>query len=765
AMALEKRVAELIAAIGEIVRNAGGSTAVSNRTASSAMHSMRTDSVFEYFCEKSILSLLVDIAKEKRHACTRESSGRRRSGNLAMESPVHGVVWSGVVKAQVYETVSLLVSDVRNQSIIYYLLSNNYINELILCMQPLEQWTEPAIAKMLPAYVDLLKHLTLQLADNPDLFPFLTIEGDTDSDEEDCDEDTASNIQFPLFTAVLQTVDNYYAQADPQIYATCLAIIINLMQISHRPIQDWLSESNVSQRALADHLCERLLERYSRITYLTTGPVVDGVRHNAIAGQLSNLKDHMGIIHEVFWSGVRALDVRLCESLLQRVMSVLLKSLSPGRPFLTVGLIDADVIPEPEASAQVSTVVLSSMFSNLSYVPLQRMLAVALLHPKSTPIWSNMQRIEQMDSPDTYIFMPALSDISILSADAMDAESLIMLEVISGAGKDPTSLEKAVAAFLTSDSIEATIQSTLEKSPVWNAMLEARSTFCDQALQYREVTGVSDLFLDLLEAAIRSRYQARYSESGTTSFTCVLNRKGHVDTALDADILVRQIRGVSRNAVESTRFCIGMGLHFRALCKVIDRLCFDIKRHVRSPSDDASLEGIKLDLVDRADELSRMVGGLFERPEVGADLDLAGRMSFPFQVSGKRDAADTVSPKGVFLSTSQFMLVLGPSDIVVVKPMKKMEENRGTVLYALPLRCAIAAAADGEWLHVAVRSPDVGFLIKNGNMALKFESPGTCLIVKQYLDRAREVLRQDLLKKVPDLLCASDSSAAPIVEA
>jgi hypothetical protein len=39
---------------------------------------------------------------------------------------------------------------------------------------------------------------------------------------------------------------------------------------------------------------------------------------------------------------------------------------------------------------------------------------------------------------------------------------------------------------------------------------------------------------------------------------------------------------------------------------------------------------------------------------------------------------------------------------------------------------------------------------------LQFESPGTCLIVKQYLDRSREVLRQDLLAKVPDLLCASE---------
>jgi hypothetical protein len=824
ARALERRVVELVAVIGEIVVNGGGAVS-SSRTGSSAMQSIRTDSVFEYFCEKCILSLLVDIAKEKRHK--REALGK------TTESPLHGVVWSGLVKAQVYETVSLLVSDVRNQSIIYYLLSNNYINELVKCMQPIQQWTEPAIAKMLPAYVDLLKNLTLQLADDPHLFPFLTIENNTEQNEEDHDKNSTYNVQFPLFTAALQTVNNYYAQSDSQIYATCLAIIINLMQIPHRPIQDWMNNSNVSQRTLAEHLCERLLNRFSRITYLTTGPVVDGARHNAIAGQLSCLKDHMGMIHEVFWSGVRGLDVRLCESLLQRVVAVLLRNLSPDRPFLTVGLIDADVIPEPEALAQVSTVVFCSMFSNLSYVPLQRMLAVALLHPRSTPIWTNMQWINQMDSPDTYVFMPALSDIvnneesretcpnayrqellnalqgdygewrtaaaaclmqSVLSADAMDSDSLTMLGVISSVEEDPTSLEKSVATFLTRshhpsavstkalecmghlcllilysdllmgcsverEDIEARIERILHKSPIWNAMLEARHSFCEKALQYSEVTGVSDLFLDLMEAAIKSRYQARYSESGSSYFTCLVNRKGHVDFAMDADILVRPMRGVSLNDVETTRFCINMGLHFRALCRVIDRLCFELKRTVKSTSNVYPLEGIKLDLVDKADDLSKMVGALFQRPEVGTDLDLAGRMFFPFQVSRKSDVTDTGSPKGsvgVFRSSTHFMLVLDPTDIAVVNPVKKMEENRGTVLFSLSLRSVIAAAADGEWLHVAVRCRDIGFLIKNGNMALKFESPGTCLIVKQYLDRSREVLRQDLLAKVPDLLCASE---------
>jgi hypothetical protein len=77
--------------------------------------------------------------------------------------------------------------------------------------------------------------------------------------------------------------------------------------------------------------------------------------------------------------------------------------------------------------------------------------------------------------------------------------------------------------------------------------------------------------------------------------------------------------------------------------------------------------------------------------------------------------------------------------------------NRGTVLCCIPLLKVIASAKDGNWLHVAVRHGDVGFLIKNGNMALCFESAGTCLIVRQHIDRCRQLLRHELLEKIKAL--------------
>jgi len=832
AKALENRVVELIQKIGEIVVNAGGDVHNGRGKTGEEQSYVRTDPVFEYFCEKCILSLFVEIAREVRQGKTGPLDFPSAVPRSPSSLSVRGVVWSGTVKAQVYRTVSMLVSDGRNQSIIYYLLSNNYINELIKCALPLQQWTENALAQMLPAYVDLLKNLTLHLADDPNLFPFLTIDHDSAPDSDDLTESSTRNIEFPLFTAALETATSVYARSDSQTYATCLAIIVNLMQISHQPIQNWICQSSDSQKLLADHLCQRLLGRYYRMTNLTRGPVVNGVRHNAIASHLVGLKDEMGMVHEIFWSGVRGMDVRLCESLLQRVVFVLLKNLlqtPPARPFLIVGLIDADVIPEPEASAQVATIFFSYMFSNLVYVPFQRMLSVALFHKNSTPIWSKAKPItNSAEASGAYVLMPALSDIvnnedtletclnpfrreifktlegeygewrtiatacllqSVLDTVATDADAVVMSGLMSSDGSE-SSLDHSIAKFLTRShkpsaiSIQAlecigylglmilyrgvmnktkeSVHDYLSKSPVWNALKHARDHFCTQAVAFRNVTGVSDIFLDLTEAVIKSRYTARYSDSGSASFICHLSRRGCFSNMTEADFLVRKNRCVGKNEVETARFFIKMGIHFRALCSGVDQFAFGTETEDEAfSSSKETKQKDEFDFVDVADPLTRIIGGLSDKPKTGAALDLTGRMFFSFQSALNRAKMENNenSLEGATIEAdwkSHLTLVLDPSDLFIVKPMvQKMEENRGTILFGISLRNIIAAAVDQSWLHVAIRNPDSiadQSLIKNGNMAFQFESAGTCLIVKQYLDRSREVLRQDLLNKLPDLL-------------
>ena len=871
AQAIEKRVVELISTIGRLVIHAPPEEEEQDGRASHDPRNasiVRSDAIFEYFCEKSMLSLLVDIAKEKRQE---SEEGRRWGAETAF---FHGVVWSPKVKAQIFATMAALISESRNPSVIYYLLSNNYVNSLIDSMLPLQQWTDQALSQMMPPYVDMLQKVAVQLAADPHLFPFLTRrEGPFQEDELDPDS-SEEQVVFPLYSAALETATGVFAQSDSVVYGTSLVAAVNIMQINFEPIQRWVCNAGSQQRILADHLCQRLVDRYYRVVNLTTGPVVDGLRSHAIANQLSGLKDHLTMIHEVFWSGVRGLDVRLCESLLQRVVTVLLKNLVPHRrrPFLAgVGFSDSDVIPEQEALAQVSTIFLTFLFSKLAYVPFQRMLAVALFHEKSTPLFASQRWMQELDSSslENYIFMPLLSDIvtgendretgpnlfrleiikglsgeygewratacaclfqAALKSDSMDEASLKLLRIVPsklGDEYQPMPLEEAIATYLTrkhkpsaiametleyvgflaiqivektiavhcmekvkaeADHVERVqavanqVELVLTSSSVWKAMLQARSYFATEALKCQQITGVSDIFMDMIESVVQSRYTARYDASGWASHRCPLSQRGCAATSMGSELMIRRMRSVSPNDVESVRFFLAATLHMRALGKAIDRFCLLMKSHSKKKTPSISGQWPSLDLVEIADELTCTIGGLAMRKQVNTDIDLTGRMTFPFQpaidpmeYSLDATATTTISPspskklvriRSLLSTREPLLLVLDPTSMFVVRPQQLqqsgVDENRATVVYSISLRSVIAAAEDGEWLHVAVRPGGSGgvdgdeddcsgghyYLIKNGNMALRLETNGSCLIVKQFLDRSRESLRQELMDKV-----------------
>jgi Uncharacterised conserved protein len=866
AQAIEKRVVALIDSIGQLVLQAPpqdeGPGSSSQEQTTDTTTPVRSDAIFEYFCEKSMLSLFVDIAKESRQ----ESDEGRRWG--AETAYFHGVVWSPKVKAQIFATLAALISKCRNPSVTIYLLSNHYVNDLIDCMLPLQQWTDQALSIMMPPYVDMLQKVAVQLADDPLLFPFLTRQevrgggfgvtathlasGDTNN-HDGLNTDVPSEdgedhgLLFPLYSAVLETATGAFAQSDSVVYGTCLVVAVNVMQIEHEPIQRWVCNAGAQQRILANHLCQRLIDRYFRIVNLTTGPVVDGLRSHAIANQLMGLKDHLAMIHEVFWSGVRGLDVRLCESLLQRVVAVLLKNLVPyrRRSFLTgVGLSDSDVIPEQEALAQVSSIFLAFLFSELAYVPFQRMLAVALFHEKSTPLFASQRWMQELDSlpMENYILMPLLSDLvtgdndretcansfrseiikglsgqygewratacaclfqTALKSDSMDDGSLKLLQIVPATidhGYEATPLEEAIATYLTrkhkpspvaletleyvgflaiqtlektltvhcqkkdNDSVDP-VEMVLASSTVWKALLQARSYFAMEAQRCKEITGVSEIFLDMIESAVQSRYTARYDELGRVHYRCPLSQRGCATSAMGPEIMVRRTRSVGSNDVESLRFFLVATLHIRTLCKTIDRFCLSIPRQ----SQKLHLGQMpRLDLVEKADGLICTIGGLVNQPQLNADIDLTGRMTFPFLPAGSpKDILESPSNRLLrTLARERLLLVLDPTNMFVVRRQPSgVDENRATVLCSISLRRVIAAAEDGDWLHVAVRNEDNddgGYFVKNGNMALQLETNGSCLLVKQYLDRSRESLRQALMDKVAIFLNQEAGTFAPL---
>ncbi len=354
-----------------------------------------------------MLGLWVDIVRDKP-----PTMGGRSNTALLPNRVYYGVVWSPRVKAHVLHTVSLLISSARDASVLYYLLSQHFINQLITSMLPLKQWTDSALDIMVPAYVDLLKNLTLQLGSSPHLFTFLIVQKD-------------DMVAFPLFSATLETGTSSFAQTDSFIHATCLNLMVGLMQINYTPIEEWIQQAVVKQQKLANHICDLLMHRYQRMASLTTGLIVNSVRSVALLNQVARLKDEIHVLNDLFSCHVRGFNVRLCETVLRRFIAVLLRDVTPSsgsssssrddddhlhhqphhsRTFLCVGNSDNDVIPEPGAHAQTAIFILSQFFLHVEYNPLLRMLAVAILYPRSTEIWNKSTEHVVASSPSSSSF-------------------------------------------------------------------------------------------------------------------------------------------------------------------------------------------------------------------------------------------------------------------------------------------------------------------------------------------------------------------------
>ena len=775
AQKMEDHVVQLIRGIGEVV--AYGDKAGT---------SFRSDPVFEYYCEKSMLSLLVAIAKA------------RPSTN----SELHAIAWSPVVKAEVLSVVSVLISNAQDGPSLYYLLSNNCVNELTTFMTPLRQWTDNALEIMIPIYVGLLRSQVLQVAASPaDIFTFLRMDQ-----------------KFPILSSTIEVAT--CPKTDATSRSACLNLIVTLLNIPHPQVRNWINNAESDLHMISTFICTRLIDRYHQMANLLLGPVVDHIRCNTMLIHLTDVRNQVEFVNQLLGSGIQAFNVHFCEAFLRSVIAVLLENIAPqkNRQFLPVGVSDVDVIPEPESLAQLAVVFLVHMWS-ISYQPLTRMLAVALFHSNSTNLWKmakynaitlDYALTRELNSiaqsiEGSYITNPYRQEIlNILTGDrgewrfipgsmlvegallspALGAKllasfGLLPASVDAEKSSNPVSpLEEALSAFIMRQQIAKSSVATMAteragatalsifsqllalhgtavaaifpSSPLFKSIARAHGRFCDQALAAQKKTGVSDLFVDFTQLAIRSRYQKLSRDPvSQLQYGCVLNRFSFQSLKMNPTILVRRFRTVGSNDVEDCRFAIQMALHFRATCRLINSITMA-----------TSIGTSSFPTVEWADDLLLTIGDLNEKPVTGTDLDLRGRMTFNFHSVIKNRAPHQKSPgtigsasELILRATSQLVLVLDPTDIFVVQPMgARRDVNRGTIVCAVSLRKVIAFASDEEWLHIAIRNmDDVGFLIKNGNMALHFDTVGTSLIVKQYLERSQNVLRAELKDQIEAL--------------
>ena len=397
---LEARVVELIRSIGEIVvygeQSSKEKSIGSVRRGYGVVGKRGNEAVFEYFCDKNMLSLLVDIAK----------------ATPQQQMQYSGVIWTPLVKAQVLQTISMLITNVSDTKSLYYLLSNNYINEVVASMVPLQQFTDKALDEILPVYVSFLKNLALQLTKSQELFQFF------------CDQNgtTSSLPSFPLFYAAVEVISSplNVARTDSFISTTVLNVILNICQLQVEEIRVVISKSYLEQRMLFSHICNELVERFEAIAYIVkVGNRTDSTQNAFLGQEVQKLEDQLLFMNDLLWCSHRKMNVRFCEYIMQcAIYYPIIESISgrqsrmesiQGDKKTEDGDEEVSSYSEVEAKSETAVFFLLKIFNAIDYTPFLKMIAVALMHPFA-PTGNHFD--ENSTFGDEFVLTPALNAIA-----------------------------------------------------------------------------------------------------------------------------------------------------------------------------------------------------------------------------------------------------------------------------------------------------------------------------------------------------------------
>uniref|UniRef100_A0A7S1AZN9 FPL domain-containing protein n=1 Tax=Noctiluca scintillans TaxID=2966 RepID=A0A7S1AZN9_NOCSC len=225
---------------------------------------------FDFFCEKSILADFIRVL------------GLSKTPKK--------------VKVQLLQSLSILVQNLRRQTSVYYLLSNNYVNKLIA--MPLDFNDEEILAY----YITLLKSLAMRLDDETIKFFFI--------ERVEC--------TFPLYIEATK----FFSHRDQMVRATVRTITLQVYRITEPRMQRFVlrhaAESYFSQ--LAYHLRDVWL-RLGNAAAVANESDLTVVQH-----EIELQQDLLIYLSDVFELGVQALNEVLADRLLSGAMFPILLS-------------------------------------------------------------------------------------------------------------------------------------------------------------------------------------------------------------------------------------------------------------------------------------------------------------------------------------------------------------------------------------------------------------------------------------------------------
>ena len=177
----------------------------------------KSEILFDFFCEKNMLMLFIEILNYD-------------------DCPI-------TVQVQILQTLSILIGCVRNDTSLYYLLSNNHVNKIIIF--PFDLESDEALRDH---YVSFLKSLSMRLNIQTVNFFFI--------------EETSS---LPLFSKAIQLlrIDDNMAKI------ACQTIILNVLKVDDDMCRSYVLQDKILH-SLFDEIVNCMVIHYKNIIYKLT---------------------------------------------------------------------------------------------------------------------------------------------------------------------------------------------------------------------------------------------------------------------------------------------------------------------------------------------------------------------------------------------------------------------------------------------------------------------------------------------------------------
>lgn len=284
--------------------------------------------VFDFFLEKNMLSYFLKIMKQKR--------GR-------------------FVCVQLLQTLNILFENIRNETSLYYLLSNNHVNCIIVHKFDFSD------EEVMAYYISFLKTLSLKL--NSHTIHFFYNEHTHD---------------FPLYTEAIK----FFNHSESMVRIAVRTLTLNVYRVEDKSMLKFIRDKTAAPyfSNLVWFIGNHVLE-----LDICVRNDADHQSRNRLSDLVAEHLDHLHYLNDILCLHIESLNDVLTDHLLNRLLIPLyVYSLTKPRRHsqADVGIRERD--GKPHVSSVVSLFLLSQVFLIISHIPLVRQLADIILNRDMT---------------------------------------------------------------------------------------------------------------------------------------------------------------------------------------------------------------------------------------------------------------------------------------------------------------------------------------------------------------------------------------------